>query len=231
MLDGNLKGQIGYSMIKGIASALDEKMKILIDAEEGYEPQEEESFAEVAMPEIEAMAQAVLEGCVDFSKIHFWEACETAEIAWEETQGEDGESPQRIPYAEPVEEPRPGNRILSNLEQINLWLEKCTKFTRIKGWDGFLPMDARRMGSRPLIRELNLSSPCPRPLPTSRTTSICRVLFSTYSLLVVYTLCTRLVIEQSNSQGMVSACSAKLAREEFRLPAVRSELRFLLIPG
>ena len=85
MLDGNLKGQIGYSMIKGIASALDEKMRILIDAEEGYEPQEEESFAEVAMPEIEAMAQAVLGGCVDFSKIHFWEACETAEIAWEET--------------------------------------------------------------------------------------------------------------------------------------------------
>ena len=104
MLDGNLKGQIGYSMIKAVASALDEKMRILIDAEEGFEPQEEESFAEVAMPEIEAMAQAVLEGCVDFSKIHFWEACETA-----------------------------GNRILSNLEQIHTWLETVHKIHEEKG--------------------------------------------------------------------------------------------------
>ena len=139
MLDGNLKGQIGYSMIKGIASALDEKMRILIDAEEGYEPQEEESFAEVAMPEIEAMAEAVLGGCVDFSKIHFWEACETAEIAWEETQGEDGQSPQRIPYAEPVKEPRPGNRILSNLEQINLWLGEVHKIHEDKGMGWISP--------------------------------------------------------------------------------------------
>ena len=123
MLDGNLKGQIGYSMIKAVASALDEKMRILIDAEEGFEPQEEESFAEVAMPEIEAMAQAVLEGCVDFSKIHFWEACETAEVGWEESVGEDGETAHRIPYGDPLETPRPGNRILSNLEQIHTWLE------------------------------------------------------------------------------------------------------------
>ena len=28
---------------------------------------------EVAMPEIEAMAKAIVEGCVDFSKIRFWE--------------------------------------------------------------------------------------------------------------------------------------------------------------
>ena len=67
-------------MVKGIASALDEKAQILIQAEESFEPQEDETFAQVAMPEIEAMAQAVTEGCVNFSKIRFWEACETAEI-------------------------------------------------------------------------------------------------------------------------------------------------------
>ena len=133
MLDGNLKGQIGYSMIKAVASALDEKMRILIDAEEGFEPQEEESFAEVAMPEIEAMAQAVLEGCVDFSKIHFWEACETAEVGWEESVGEDGETAHRIPYGDPLETPRQGNRILSNLEQIHTWLETVHKIHEEKG--------------------------------------------------------------------------------------------------
>ena len=57
-------------------------------AESEFEPQEGETFAEVAMPEIEAMAQAVTEGCVDFSKIRFWEACETAEVAWDEAKDE-----------------------------------------------------------------------------------------------------------------------------------------------
>ena len=75
MLDGNLKGQVIYSMIKAMASALDEKVGILMDAERGFESKENETFAEVALPEIEAMGQAVVEGCVDFSKIRFWEAC------------------------------------------------------------------------------------------------------------------------------------------------------------
>ncbi|MBT5716090.1 MAG: hypothetical protein HOI70_04175, partial [Opitutae bacterium] len=75
MLEGDLKSQINYSMVKGIAQALDEKAQILIKAEESFEPQEEETFAEVALPEIEAMAMAISEGCVDFSKIRFWEAC------------------------------------------------------------------------------------------------------------------------------------------------------------
>ena len=61
MLEGNLQAQINYSMVKGIASALDEKAQILIQAEESFEPQEDETFAQVAMPEIEAMAQAVTE--------------------------------------------------------------------------------------------------------------------------------------------------------------------------
>ena len=86
MLEGNLQAQINYSMVKGIAQALDEKAQILNNAEESFEPQESETFAEVAMPEIEAMAQAVTDGCVDFSKIRFWEACETAEVAWEESK-------------------------------------------------------------------------------------------------------------------------------------------------
>ena len=41
MLEGNLQAQINYSMVKGIASALDEKAQILIQAEESFEPQED----------------------------------------------------------------------------------------------------------------------------------------------------------------------------------------------
>jgi len=124
MLDGNLQGQINYSLVKAVAGALDEKAQILLKAEESYQPAEEETFAEAAMPEIEAMARSVLEGCVNFSKIRFWEACETAEVAWEETKDENGEVVQRVPYGESLEKPRPGNRILSNLEQILTWLEE-----------------------------------------------------------------------------------------------------------
>ena len=124
MLQGDLKSQINYSMIKGIADALDDKAKILIEAEESYEPQEEETFAEVAMPEIEAMAQAITQGCVNFSKIRFWEACETAEVAWEETKDADGKVVSKVPFGDPLEKPREGNRILANLKQIATWLEE-----------------------------------------------------------------------------------------------------------
>ena len=74
------------------------------------------------MPEIEAMAQAVTEGCVDFSKIRFWEACETAEVAWDEAKDEEGKVIGRMPYGNPHDEPREGNRILANLEKILEWL-------------------------------------------------------------------------------------------------------------
>ena len=124
MLQGDLKSQINYSMIKGIADALDEKAQILIQAEHSFEPQEEETFAEVAMPEIEAMAQAVTEGCVNFSKIRFWEACETAELAWEETKDSEGKVVSKAPYGNPLEKPGEGNRILSNLKQISTWLSE-----------------------------------------------------------------------------------------------------------
>lgn len=123
MLDGNLQGQINYSLVKAIANALNEKAQILIEAEIGYQPVEDETFAEAAMPEIEAMANAVLDGCVDYSKVRFWEACETAEVAWEETKDEEGNVVQRVPYGDPLEKPRPGNRLLANLEQILTWLE------------------------------------------------------------------------------------------------------------
>ena len=122
MLDGNLKDQINYSMVKALAEALDEKARILIRAESEFEPQEGETFAEVAMPEIEAMAQAVTEGCVDFSKIRFWEACETAEVAWDEAKDEEGKVIGRMPYGNPHDEPRGGNRILANLEKVLEWL-------------------------------------------------------------------------------------------------------------
>ena len=133
MLEGNLKEQISYSMVKAIAKALDEKAQILIQAEEGFEPQEGESFAEVAMPEIEAMAQAITDGCVDFSKVRFWEACETAEVAWDETKNENGEVTQRVPYGNPLDPPREGNRLLSNLEKIESWMKQVHNIHEEKG--------------------------------------------------------------------------------------------------
>jgi hypothetical protein len=133
MLEGNLKAQISYSMVKAFASALDEKAQILIQAEQGFEPQEGESFAEVAMPEIEAMAQAITEGCVDFSKVRFWEACETAEVAWEESKDEEGKVVGRMPYGNPHDEPKEGNRILANLEQISGWLGQVHKLHEENG--------------------------------------------------------------------------------------------------
>jgi len=133
MLEGNLKEQISYSMVKALAKALDEKAQILIQAEHGFEPQGEESFAEVAMPEIEAMAQAVTGGCVDFSKIRFWEACETAEVAWEESKDEEGKVVGRMPYGNPHDKPRDGNRILANLEQISKWLGQVHELHQERG--------------------------------------------------------------------------------------------------
>ena len=134
MLDGDLKAQVNYSFVKAVAKAFDEKVRLLEDAEEKVASDEgEESFAEVAVPEIEAMAQAVTEGCVDFGKIRFWEACETAEIAWEESKDEEGNVVNRAPYGNPHEEPQEGNRILANLEKISGWLREVHKTHEEKG--------------------------------------------------------------------------------------------------
>ncbi len=133
MLEGNLKEQINYSMVKALAEALDEKAQILIQAEQGFEPQDGESFAEVAMPEIEAMAQSVTDGCVDFGKVRFWEACETAEIAWEEIKDAEGKVVSRAPYGKSHDEPREGNRLLKNLEKIAAWLRSVHEIHEEKG--------------------------------------------------------------------------------------------------
>lgn len=133
MLEGNLKDQINYSMVKAFANALNEKAQILIQAEQGFEPQDGESFAEAAMPEIEAMAQAVTYGCVDFSKIRLWEACETAEIAWDESKDEEGNVVGRMPYGNSHDEPKEGNRILANLEQVLEWLGEVHKLHEENG--------------------------------------------------------------------------------------------------
>ena len=134
MLDGDLKAQVNYSFVKAVAAAFDEKIRLLEDAERKVESDEgEESFAEVAVPEIEAMAQAVTEGCVDFGKIHFWESCETAEIAWEESKDEEGNVVSRAPYGNPHEEAQEGNRILANLEKIAGWLREVHKTHVEKG--------------------------------------------------------------------------------------------------
>lgn len=134
MLDGDLKGQVNYALVKAVAAALDEKVRLLDDAEEKVNGDEgEESFAEVAVPEIEAMAQVVTDGCVDFAKIRFWEACETAEVAWEEAKDEEGAVLNRMPYGKPHEEPREGNRILRNLERIAGWLREVHQVHEDKG--------------------------------------------------------------------------------------------------
>ena len=87
------------------------------------------------MPEIEAMAKAIVEGC-DFSKIRFWRL-ETAEVAWEETKDENREVVQRVPYGNPLDPPREGNRLLSNLEKVEAWMKEVHKIHEEKEWDGF----------------------------------------------------------------------------------------------
>ena len=134
MLDGDLKSQVNYSIVKAVAAALDEKVRLLEEAEQKVEGEDgEESFAEVAVPEVEAMAQVVTEGCVDFGKIHFWEACETAEIAWDETKDEEGNVVGRSPYGNPHDEPKEGNRILSNIQRIAGWMREVHKMHEEKG--------------------------------------------------------------------------------------------------
>ena len=163
MLHGNLAAQIRYGMIKGLAESLDEKAQLLLEAESNYEPQGEETFAEIALPEIEAMAQALTEDWIDFSRLRYWETCQTAEIEWEEYPAEDGQPAQRVPYARPLEDAKEGNRLLANLEQVRNWLEQVHHLHEQKGmgWvsphgcpeDGQHAYDGRRV----CIEKLNQS--------------------------------------------------------------------------
>ncbi|MBO94852.1 MAG: hypothetical protein CMI32_08155 [Opitutales bacterium] len=140
MLDGDVKSQVNYSLVKAIAAALDEKVRLLVEAEKKVEGAEgPDVFEEIAFLEIEAMAQAVTDGCVDFGKIHFWEACETAEIAWEETKDEEGVVVNRMPYGKQHDEPKEGNRLLSNLERIAAWLRAAHKTHEEKGMEWVSP--------------------------------------------------------------------------------------------
>ena len=122
MLDGNLRAQINYSIVKGIATALDQKVKILENAKNNYTPSDEITFAEAAMSQIEAMGQSIAESYVKFPEIRYWEACQTAEVIWDEQRNADGQITHRIPHAQRLSQPREGNRLLMNLETIREWI-------------------------------------------------------------------------------------------------------------
>jgi hypothetical protein len=133
MLQGNLKAQMKYSMIDSVAQALDQKARILEDAEKAFSSQHDISFAEAAMPEIEAMAHAVVDGFVDFSKLSFWTTCQTAKLSWHEYKDKSGKVTHRTPYVENLKVPEEGNRILVNLKQIKTWLKLVHQLHQEKG--------------------------------------------------------------------------------------------------
>jgi hypothetical protein len=133
MLKGNLKAQMKYSMIDSVAQALDQKARILEDAEKAFSSQHDISFAEAAMPEIEAMAHAVVDGFVDFSKLSFWTTCQTAKLSWHEYRDKSGKVTHRTPYVENLKVPEEGNRILVNLKQIKTWLKLVHQLHQEKG--------------------------------------------------------------------------------------------------
>ena len=147
MLHGNLAAQIRYSMIKGLAEALDEKAQLLIEAESNFEPQEDETFAEIALPEIEAMAQALTDEWIDFSKIRYWESCQTAEVEWEEYKMKMVKlfnicltrSLWKMPKKEIV--------CLPTLSRPVTGWKKSTFCTRKREWAGCPPMVVQRMDS------------------------------------------------------------------------------------
>ena len=99
-------------MVKALAKAFDESFYI-DQCEENFKPEETKVLAEVAMLEIEAMAQAVVDGCVDFSKIVFGKP-----VKLQRSHGRDEEwelSYPTGPLRNPLILPE-GNRLLSNRE-------------------------------------------------------------------------------------------------------------------
>ena len=133
MLEGNLMAQINYSMVKGVASAIDEKMLILKKAKAQYTPHNRVSFAEAAMSQIEAMGQSIVDSYVEFPKIRYWEACQTAEVVWDEKRNPDGQVTHRIPHAQRLNKPKEGNRLLKNLETIREWVTEVHLIHEEKG--------------------------------------------------------------------------------------------------
>lgn len=122
MLQENLSAQINYSMVKSIAGAIDKKVQILSLAQSQYSTKENITFAEAAMPEIEAMGESIVDSYVQFQKIRFWEACQTAEIIWDEVKDQNGKVTHRTPHAQRLDQPKQGNRLLANLEKIRQWV-------------------------------------------------------------------------------------------------------------
>ena len=60
---------------------------------------------------------------------------------------ENGEVVQRVPYGNPVDPPREGNRLL-NLEKVEAWLKEVHKIHEEKEWDGYPHMVVRKMVSK-----------------------------------------------------------------------------------
>ena len=135
MLQGNLQAQINYSMVKGIAHAIDQKAEILQNAQLQFTPQNGESFAEAAIYEIEAMGQSIVDSYVDFSKIRFWEACQTAEVIWNEQKDANDQVTHRIPHAQRLAQPKDGNKLLKNLEKIREWVTEVHLIHEEKGME------------------------------------------------------------------------------------------------
>jgi len=133
MLKGNLKAQMKYSMIDSVAQAIDQKARILVNAEKTFSGIHDISFAEAAMPEIEAMAHAIVDGCIDFSKLSLWSTCQTAELSWHEHKDNTGRVIHRTPRVENLKVPGEGNRMLVNLKQIKTWLESVHQLHQEKG--------------------------------------------------------------------------------------------------
>ena len=133
ILQDNLQAQINYSMVKGIAKAIDEKIVILLNAQSNYTPQNGITFAEAAMLEIEAMGQSIVESYVNFSKIRYWEACQTAEVVWIEQKDQAGQITHRIPHAQRLAQPKAGNKLLKNLEKIREWITEVHLIHEEKG--------------------------------------------------------------------------------------------------
>ena len=61
------------------------------------------------------MGQFIVESYVKFPEIRYWEACQTAEVIWNEQRNAEGQITHRTPHAQRLTQPREGNRLLKNL--------------------------------------------------------------------------------------------------------------------
>ena len=52
------------------------------------------------------MGQSIVDSYVNFSKIRYWEACQTAEVVWIEHKNQAGQITHRIPHARRLSQPK-----------------------------------------------------------------------------------------------------------------------------